>query len=186
MYDLENWKEQLLSDIGDKRFKHSMRVMETSIELNKKYNIDEDKLKTAAILHDCAKYNEDKYYNLYGKNLESYQKEFKQVLHSFLGAEVARLVYNIKDEEVLDAIRFHTTAKENMSDFEKIIYLADAIEPKRDYPGVDKIRSLAKKDLDQAMLYSLDHNIEFIISRKALIHPLTIDARNFLIKEKNE
>ena len=167
MYDLENWKEQLLSDIGDKRFKHSMRVMETSIELNKKYNIDEDKLKTAAILHDCAKYNEDKYYNLYGKNLESYQKEFKQVLHSFLGAEVARLVYNIKDEEVLDAIRFHTTAKENMSDFEKI-------------------RSLAKKDLDQAMLYSLDHNIEFIISRKALIHPLTIDARNFLIKEKNE
>ena len=73
-----------------------------------------------------------------------------------------------------------------MSDFEKIIYLSDAIEPKRDYPGVDKIRSLAKNDLDQALLYSLDHNIEFIISKKALIHPLTIDARNFLIKEKNE
>jgi hydrolase, HD family len=186
MYDLENWKDQLISDIGDKRFKHSIRVMETSIKLNEKYNIDEDKLKTAAVLHDCAKYNENKYYKLYGKNLDSYQKEFKQVLHSFLGAEVARLVYNIKDEEVLDAIRFHTTAKENMSDFEKIIYLSDAIEPKRDYPGVDKIRSLAKNDLDQALLYSLDHNIEFIISKKALIHPLTIDARNFLIKEKNE
>lgn len=85
MYDLENWKEQLLSDIGDKRFKHSMRVMETSIELNKKYNIDEDKLKTAAILHDCAKYNEDKYYNLYGKNLESYQKNLSKSYILFRG-----------------------------------------------------------------------------------------------------
>ena len=137
-------------------------------------------------MHDCAKYNEDKYLKLYGQNLESYQKEFRDVLHSFLGAEVAKKVYNINDKQVLDAIRFHTTGKANMTDFEKIIYLADAIEPKRNYPEVDKVRNLSKRGLDEALLFSLDHNLEFIISKEALIHPLTIEARNFLIKEKNE
>ncbi|WP_297281116.1 bis(5'-nucleosyl)-tetraphosphatase (symmetrical) YqeK [uncultured Anaerococcus sp.] len=186
MYNLSMREEKLISDIGEKRFKHCKRVMKTALKINESYGIEEDKLKTAAILHDCAKYNEDKYLKLYGKNLESYQIEFKDVLHSFLGAEVAKKVYNINDEQVLDAIRFHTTGKANMTDFEKIIYLADAIEPQRNYPGVDKIRKLLEKNLDDAVLFSLDHNLEFIISKKSLIHPLTIDARNFLIKEKND
>lgn len=73
-----------------------------------------------------------------------------------------------------------------MTQLDKIIYLADAIEEKRNYPGVDHIRKLAKNDLDEAILYSLDHNITYIIEKNDLIHPLTIDARNYLIKEKNE
>ena len=147
---------------------------------------EEDKVKTAAILHDCAKYNEDKYMMLYGENIDSYQLQFKAVLHSFLGAEVAKKEYNINDNDVLDAIKYHTTGRENMTQLDKIIYLADAIEEKRNYPGVDHIRKLAKNDLDEAILYSLDHNITYIIEKNDLIHPLTIDARNYLIKEKNE
>lgn len=107
-------------------------------------------------------------------------------MHSFLGAEVAKKVYNIDNDQVLDAIRYHTTGKENMSELEKIIYLADAIEPERSYPGVDELRDLAKKDIDKAILYSLSHNIIYLTNKQVLIHPLTISAYNYLIKEKNE
>ena len=184
MYNPDSFKKKLVSDIGEKRFNHCLRVMDTALKLNP--GIEEDKVKTAAILHDCAKYNEKKYMKIYGNNIDAYQVQFKAVLHSFLGAEVAQKEYNITDNDVLDAIRYHTTGRENMTTLEKIIYLADAIEPNRDYPGVDDIRSLAAKDFDQAILYSLNHNISYIIEKNNLIHPLTIDARNYLIKEKNE
>ncbi|WP_262122259.1 bis(5'-nucleosyl)-tetraphosphatase (symmetrical) YqeK [Anaerococcus sp. Marseille-Q5996] len=184
MFNLDLWEDKLLSDIGEKRYKHCIRVMETALELNN--NIDIDKVKSAAILHDCAKYNEEKYLKLYGESIENYQLQYKAVLHSFLGAEVAKKEYNINDTEVLDAIRYHTTAKADMSDLEKIIYLADAIEPKRDYPGVNQLRKLSKENLNEAIIFSLNHNINFIIEKNDLIHPLTIEARNFLIKEKNE
>lgn len=184
MYDLKKWENNLVEDIGSKRFKHSKRVMETALKLNK--NVEDDLVKSAAILHDCAKYNEDKYLKLFAANISSETINYKSVLHSFLGAEVAKKVYNIDNEQVLDAIRYHTTGKENMSELEKIIYLADAIEPERSYPGVDELRDLAKKDIDQAVLSSLSHNIIFLTNKQSLIHPLTISAYNYLIKEKNE
>ena len=184
MYDLKNWENNLIEDIGLKRFKHSKRVMETALKLNT--SVDDDLVKAAAILHDCAKYNEDKYLKLFADNISTETIKYKSVLHSFLGAEVAKKVYNIDNNQVLDAIRYHTTGKENMSELEKIIYLADAIEPERSYPGVDELRELAKKDIDQAVLYSLSHNIIFLTKKLSLIHPLTIGAYNYLIKEKNE
>lgn len=184
MFDIEKWEERLLADIGKKRYKHSYRVMETALKLNT--NIDEDIVKIAAILHDCAKYNEEKYFKLYGSKIDSKQLQYEDVLHSFLGAEVAKSVYNIDNEEILDAIRFHTTARAHMTELEKIIYLADATEAKRDYPGVDEIRKLSKISFNQAILTSLDQNIKYLIDKKVLIHPLTIEARNFLIKEKDE
>ena len=149
-------------------------------------DLDEDLVKTAAILHDCAKYNEEKYYKLYGENIDKKECEYKEVLHSFLGAEVAKKVYNINDEKVLDAIRYHTTARSSMTNLEKIIYISDTAEESRDYPGVEEIRNLSYVDLDKAILYSLNRNIKYLIKKGELIHPLTIEARNFLIKEKNE
>lgn len=184
MYDLNNWENRLVADIGIKRFNHSKRVMETALELNK--NVNDDLVKTAAILHDCAKYNEDKYLYLLSDNIKSDITNYKAVIHSFLGAEVAKKVYNIDNNQVLDAIKYHTTGKENMSELEKIIYLADAIEPERSYPGVDELRDLARKNIDQAMLSSLSHNIIFLTKKKVLIHPLTISAYNYFIKENNE
>lgn len=184
MFDIDIFSKRLMSDIGNKRYHHSLRVMEEAIRLNTK--LDDDLVKTAAILHDCAKYNEKKYYNLYGDKIDKKECEYEKVLHSFLGAEVAKKVYNIDNQQVLDAIRYHTSARANMTQLDKIIYLADATEPARKYPGVEKLRQLAKLDLDEAILYSLDININYLIEKKALIHPLTIEARNFLIKEKNE
>lgn len=186
MFDFKVYEKNLVEKIGEKRFQHSVRVVETALKLNT--NIDPDKIIKAAILHDCAKYNEEYYYNKY-KDKYFFDEEIvnnKAVFHAFLGSIVAKEEYNIKDSDILDAIRYHTTGRENMTDFDKIIFLADAIEPKRDYPGVDTLRKLAEKDLNEAVLFSLEGNIRSLLDRKMEICLLTIKARNFLIKEQNE
>ncbi len=187
MFDYKLYKERLISDIGEKRYKHSIRVMECAEKLSRGQNVDKEKVKTAAFLHDCAKYNEERY--MKELNVDNFKEidpdSSKSVIHSFLGAEVAKKVYNIKDEEILKAIKYHTTGKENMSLLEKIVFLADAIEDKRSYPGVDEIRSKSLIDLDAGVLECLNHNIKYLIDTDAFIDPLTLRARNYLIKEKN-
>ena len=187
MFDIELYKDRLISDIGEKRYKHSLRVMECAERLSEGKKVDKEKVKIAALLHDCAKYNEAKYMkelNIYNFD-EIDPDSSKSVVHSFLGAEVAKKVYNVRDEEILKAIKYHTTGNENMSLLEKIVFLADAIEEKRSYPGVEEIRKKASKNLDLGVLECLNHNIRYLIDMDAFIDPLTFKARNYLIKEKN-
>lgn len=186
MFDYSKYEDKIIEKIGIKRFKHSLRVCETALEIND--NIDEDKIKKAAVFHDCAKYNEAYYLDKYKDKIDFSDDIInnKFVLHAFLGSIVAKEEYNIKDRDVLDAIRYHTTGRVNMTKLDKIIFLADAIEPKRSYPGVDELRKLALKDLDEAVLYSLNGTIKSLVDRNVKICRLTIDARNYLIKEKNE
>lgn len=185
MFDLDKYKNKLIDEIGEKRFNHCIRVRDFALKLNTSQ--DEKKVETAAILHDCAKYNEKHYLDKYRQFID-FDKEIlenKAVLHAFLGKIVAKKEYNIKDEEVLNAIKYHTTGREGMTELEKIIFLADACEEKRNYEGVEEIRDLAFKDLNEAVLKSLDGNIKSLIDRKFIIFPLTIKARNYLLKEKN-
>lgn len=184
MKDIQN---KLINDIGEKRFKHSLRVAETAVKLADNYGLDPKKAYLAGLIHDCAKYNEEAYIKKYNIDFSIYPvSSIKDpVLHSFLGAEVAKKVYNIYDRDVLKAIEYHTTGRPDMSDLEKIIFIADAIEPARDFEGIDKIRKLAFESLNKAMLNLLDSNIIFLISKKALINPLSFEARNYLIEEKN-
>lgn len=184
MKDIQN---KLKNDIGEKRFKHSLRVAETAVKLADNYGLDPKKAYLAGLIHDCAKYNEEAYIKKYNIDFSIYPvSSIKDpVLHSFLGAEVAKKVYNIYDRDVLKAIEYHTTGRPDMSDLEKIIFIADAIEPARDFEGIDKIRKLAFESLNKAMLNLLDSNIIFLIGKKALINPLSFEARNYLIEEKN-
>ncbi|MBZ2387403.1 bis(5'-nucleosyl)-tetraphosphatase (symmetrical) YqeK [Anaerococcus murdochii] len=184
MKDIQN---KLINDIGEKRFKHSLRVAETAVKLADNYGLDPKKAYLAGLIHDCAKYNEEAYIKKYNIDFSIYPVcSIKDpVLHSFLGAEVAKKVYNICDRDVLKAIEYHTTGRPDMSDLEKIIFIADAIEPARDFEGIDKIRKLAFENLNKAMLNLLDSNIIFLIGKKALINPLSFEARNYLIEEKN-
>lgn len=186
MYDFLKYEDKIREKIGDKRYKHSIRVYKTALELNR--GEDENKIKAAGLLHDCAKYNEAYYLEKYKEKIDFSDDIInnKFVLHAFLGSIVAKEEYNIKDREVLDAIRYHTTGRVKMTKLDKIIFLADAIEPKRSYPGVEKLRELAHKNLDQAVLFSLNGTIKSLIDRDIEICTLTIDARNYLIKEKNE
>ena len=188
MYNIDEIKEKLIKDIGEKRYKHSLRVAEFSEELANIYGVDSDKAYLAGLIHDCAKHNEERYVEQLEIDISSYKiSSIKDpVLHSFLGAEVAKKVYNISDKDILNAIKYHTTGKESMTKLEKIIFIADAIEPNRDFEGIDKIRKLAETNLDKAMLALLDSNIIFLISKKASINPLSFEARNYLIEVKNE
>ena len=184
-------KEKLVVNIGGKRFKHSIGVMETAVELAKKYDCDVDKARIAGLLHDCAKYR-DKLYLLKRVNdfdiiLDDLMIYNKELIHGPLGAKVAEVEYGFEDEEVLSAIYYHTIGKENMTLLEKIIYLADYIEPSRHFPNVDWYRTYAFRDLDGALRYSMDNTIKYLIEKGKLIHLNTIKARNYLIpKEKSE
>ncbi|WP_296126505.1 bis(5'-nucleosyl)-tetraphosphatase (symmetrical) YqeK [uncultured Anaerococcus sp.] len=187
MHDLDYIKEKILEDIGEKRYNHSLRVAKTASNLAKIYGLDEEKAYLAGVLHDCAKYNEKKYIDKLYIDISNYpvSSETDPVLHSFLGAELAKKVYNINDEDLLSAISFHTTGKANMSKLEKIIFIADAIEPARDFKGIEDIRKESVVNLDETMLMLLDSSIKFLISKKSTINPLSIEARNYLIEEKN-
>lgn len=187
MNELLDIQNKLKTDIGIKRFEHSLRVADTAKKLALNYDLDPEKAYLAGLIHDCAKYNEERYVEKFKIDLSSYPvSSIKDpVLHAFLGAEVAKKVYNIYDEDVLNAIKYHTTGRCAMTDLEKIIFIADAIEPGRDFDGVDNIRKYSYQNLNKAMLALLDNNIIFLINKNALINPLSFEARNYLIEEKN-
>lgn len=184
---MEIWiYDKLKNDIGDKRYNHSVRVMNTSIQLAKAYNFPVDKAAMAGLLHDCGKFKEEKKILKYVKNfdiiLDNVMENNIGLVHGSVGSELAEVIYNVEDEDVLNAIRFHTTGRENMSLLEKVVYIADVIEPGRDYTGIEEIRAMAYKDIDKSLILSLNRTIKFIIDRGNLIHLDTIRARNYLVK----
>ena len=183
---IKDWfYDKLKADIGIKRFEHSLRVMETSIKLANRYNFSVEKAAIAGLLHDCGKLKGEtnllKVSSDFGIILDSMTKCNSELIHSILGAAIAEKEYGIKDQEILRAIRYHTTGRENMSLLEKIVYIADLIEPGRSFEEVDKLRRLALEDLDKCLLYSLDNTLKFLIEKKKLIHIDSIKARNYLL-----
>ncbi len=184
---IDKVENKLINSIGDERYLHSIRVMEEAIKLANIFNCDERKAAIAGILHDCGKFkNEDELlknaYNFDIIQRDAYSTNFA-LIHGALGAEIARRELNIEDRDILNAIQYHTTGRENMTLLEKIIYISDYIEPDRNFPGVDEIRKLAYENLDLALLKAMDKTIKYIIDKGYYIHPYTIDARNYLINK---
>lgn len=182
-------KNKIIEAIGEKRYEHSIRVMETAIDLARKYNVDVKKAKLAGYYHDCAKYQDESillkragHFDIIKDNI---MRDNIELVHAPLGRKVAEEDYGIEDEEVLRAIEYHTTGNNNMSDLEKIIYLADYIEPYRNFPGVETVRELAFENLDKAMLYALDNTIKFLMIKGKLISIITIEARNEILGRLN-
>ena len=111
------------------------------------------------------------------KDLDSF-KAFPQVLHAYVAAEAARVDYGIEDEEILRAIRYHTTGTENMSPVEEVVFLADYLEPMRNFDGVDELRKKAEVDLKEAMAASLQGNLLFLIKQGTAVHLDTVRCYN--------
>ena len=107
-----------------------------------------------------------------------------QLLHGMVGASIARDVFKIEDDDILNAITYHTTGRANMSLLEKIIYVADYIEPSRDFPGVEFLREISYTNLDEAVIECCESTIKYILSKKLLLHKNTIEARNYLLIKK--
>jgi len=180
--DINAIKKKLKESLSEARYIHSINVMEEAVKLAVHYNADAEKARIAGILHDCAKNmgkeEEEKLLKKYGIVTDDIQKRSHALIHSMLGMYIARDEYGIDDEEILNAIYWHTTGRAGMSLLEKIIFIADYIEPGRDFDAAEKIRKHAYEDLDKCVLMCADSTIMYLIERGKLIHPYTLETRN--------
>ena len=190
MMNLEEMQALLKESIPPKRYKHSVHVYETALELAKSHQLPQEKIAIAALLHDCGrevgrKESVGKAQEL-GLPIDWVELNQPILLHAKLGVYNAMHKYGIADQEILDGILYHTTGMAGMTDLAKVVYLADMIEPGRDFPGVEELRKLAHKNLDQAMLMAYSNTIRYLLDGGLLIHPHCIEGYNKLILAAKE
>ena len=170
------------------RISHAQGVCETAREMAKRFGADESLAARAGILHDVTKaLNPAQQLALaekLGATLTDFERQNPQLLHAKTGAAAARALFG-ECEEVASAIAWHTTGKPDMTKLEKIVYLADMIEPNRSYPGVDKIRAAAARDLDEGTLLALERTIAFLQEQGTAVCEDSVLARDFLRMERN-
>ena len=180
----EKYKEIVKSFLPEKRYKHSLLVADKARELASLWGADENKAYIAGIFHDIMKYeSEEKLLKLIsdgGIILSASQTENPQVWHGYASAVYIRDFLRIKDEEIFDAIFYHSTGKEDMSALTKIIYLADMISDDRVYKEADILRELSVKDLDLAVKTALSMSIEFLEEKGESLCIDTYKALGFL------
>ena len=146
-------------------------LLETAIQLAKQYQVDVKKAEIAALLHDCAKgFGGQEQLQLckkHGLTITEAEERNPFLLHAKLGAYLAKADYGIDDEEILDAIRWHTTGRPEMTQLDKIIYIADYIEPNRNQaPNLDEIRRLARVNLDECLYTILKATLAYLETRE--------------------
>ena len=172
-----------LSYLKHKRIPHVLGTEQEAIRLAERYGADVEKARVAALLHDCTKKldmeSQLALCDHYGIQLDELEQVSLKLLHSKTGAALARDVFGV-DEEIYHAIWWHTTGHANMTLLEKIIYLADYIEPSRDFPGVDKLRSVCYKDLNEGLLLGLEMTIREMTDMGNPVHRATLEARDAL------
>lgn len=164
------------------RREHSFRVALMAAKRARGLCLSEEKATLAAALHDCAKYVPQDSPLLKGFHLP--ENVPPPVLHQFTGAYLAEHEFGITDEEVLNAVKYHTSGRANMSALEKLIFLADMLEEGRSYPGVDVLRNLFYTDLDECLLHSLERQITYLQSCGNAIYPLTMQAYEWAKSQK--
>lgn len=175
-------KEQLT----EHRYQHTLGVMETAICLAKRYGADEKKAELAAIFHDYAKFrskDEMKKIVLAQGFPEDLLQFNVELWHAPVGSYLVEKEAGIIDREVLDAIRYHTSGRQGMTILEKIIYLADYMEPGRHFPGVEEVREMAKNDLEKALIKAIQNTILFLLKRNQSVYPDTFYTYNDLVNK---
>jgi len=179
---------ELKQNVTKHRYTHTLGVIDAAVYLAQKYNENEDAAYIAALFHDYAKdfskEQLEEYIRQNNLEVDEIMSNVYQLLHGKIAAHIAKHKFNIMDKNILNAIEYHTTGRKEMSKLEKIIYLADFIELGRTYMGVDELRIIAERNLDDAVLQALDNTINYVISMKNLLHTNTIEARNFLLTNK--
>ena len=172
-----------LSYLKNKRIPHVLGTEQEAVRLAERYGADVEKARVAALLHDCTKkLNMEEQLALceqYGIELDALEQKALKLLHTKTGAEIARDVFGA-DDEIYRAIWWHTTGHANMTLLEKIIYLADYMEPTRDFPGVEDLRKACYEDLDKGLLLGLEMSIEEMTAMGNPVHHATVEARDAL------
>lgn len=177
------------SMVRAKRLPHIRGTEEEAVKLALRWGADPEKLRRAAILHDCTKYLSLEEHlaicDRYGIALDALERGSEKLLHSKSGAALAKYIFG-QDDEIFQAILYHTTGRADMSLAEKILYLADYMEPCRDFPEVDAMRKLAYEDLDRAVLMGVRLSIREMLERNRVVHPNTLGAEKTLLKGLEE
>lgn len=178
-------KKDLRERLSEKRYEHCLRVADVARELAGIYEVDLEKAYLAGLVHDIAKefsVEENQYYiNKYG--LPIIEEEFKRIEHSFVGAVYLKEMYDL-DDDILEAVRVHTVGSMKMSLLDKIVFVADKIEPNKDYLGIEEERRLARIDIDEALIMCLENNYKKLLSSNKRMYPLTVDVINYYRNNK--
>ena len=187
MINYEDLYNEVKDALSEKRFKHSEGVVKRALEYAEIYNVDKEKVKLVAISHDIAKeFSEDenqKYIKEYNIELDEIEKHNHNLIHAKIGAYICKNKYNFTDD-MADAVRYHTTGRENMSTLEKVIYLADATEENRKYDQEPYVK-IIKEDIDNGMVEVSKWVINNLIEKKSLIHLDTIKCYNYYTNKLN-
>ncbi|MBO9129571.1 bis(5'-nucleosyl)-tetraphosphatase (symmetrical) YqeK [Bacillus sp. 165] len=173
--------------LHEKRYLHTVGVMETAIELAERYKVDKKKAELAAIFHDYAKCRpiQEMEEIIKREQMPAGLLEYnKELWHAPVGAYLVEKEAGVTDPEILQAIAYHTSGHECMTMLDKVIYVADYIEPGRKFPGVDEVRELARLDLNKALLQAIKNTIAFLMEKDQAVYPLTFQTYNALIKEE--
>ena len=184
----EELREVAISLLKKKRVAHVLGCAETAEKLAERYGADVTVARRAGLLHDITKAIDGPDQLLlvdkYGIIVSSFERKYPKLLHAKSGSGVAKYVFGESDE-VCDAIYWHTTGRADMTLMEKIIYIADYMEPNRNFPGVEELREEVWKDLDRGLLMGMNMCIEELIREKKVVGKDTLEARDFLDSQLN-
>jgi predicted HD superfamily hydrolase involved in NAD metabolism len=180
----ENADDLARSRLSEKRYGHTLRVAETAADLARVHGLDEERARLSALIHDAARESEPGEFLRLAEEwnlpVEEPERQSPKLLHGPVAAELARRELGVRDEEVLEAVRAHTTAKPGMGPLSLTLYVADKIEPARDYPSVERLRKLAREDLHAATTETLRRAIAHNEGRGKDVHPSSRAALEWL------
>lgn len=187
----DEFLEEIKKRLSEYRFNHSVNVAKQAKKLAKKYGADEEKAFTAGLIHDIMK---DTDIDFQKRLIEKYDGKMSEtqlanspVWHAQSGELFLRFELGVEDEEILSAVRYHTTARAGMSLLDKVVYIADYTSADRDYPDADVMREKAERSLDEAMLYGLQYTVTKQVNRLGVIDPDSLFAYNeTVLKMKKE
>ena len=185
MWTYEDILNDVSSKLSQKRFEHTLGVVEEAGNLALLYGVDEQKAKLAALLHDCSRYmpleqmievsKKSKFKDKYPEDVFG-----AELYHAMASEVVASEQYGIDDIDVLKAVRYHTTGCDNMTDLMCVVYCADMIEPTRSFPGVDELRAQKEAGLERLCYLCSEHTIKYLLAKGQSVHRSSYDFYNYL------
>ncbi len=183
----ETLMQKVQMRMSERRFQHVLGVEKMAVALAEKYGCSPEKASIAALTHDYAKERPDDEFILVIKR-DGFDSDLlnygNAIWHGLVGASFVECELGITDPEILNAIRVHTTGAAKMTLLDKIIYVADYIEPGRNFPGVEDAREIALVDLDEAVAFETKHTLAHLIEQEQQIYPKTIETYNHWVAKK--
>lgn len=186
--ELQKIKRYLKRELTEKRRQHTYRVADEAVSLAKQYGVDPKKAEIAGLCHDLAR-------NMSQQELDKWIQRLqldssllgnRNLSHGVVAGALLPQLFGIADEDIIDAVTYHTTGRRGMSQLEKVLYLADAIEPGRQYPGLEELRSIAYQNLDQACFIALQRSALYVKEKEAVLDLKTVEAINDLETERKQ